>query len=119
MRTGPIVVENFLHESSMRYYVTVAFRQGYGQTFDAPYTALEYAEDQMHKLLAEHAELEQEDFEGIFCVPEGMQQIWRFDYEHGRPAWVRVGEEFTSMQSRLGLFRQGASWSIALKSQAK
>src|SRR5678815_4339983 len=46
----------------LRYHVTVAFRQGYGETFSARSTALEYAEQQLNKLLAEHDGLEHETF---------------------------------------------------------
>src|SRR5262245_34036800 len=37
----------------LRYQVTVAFRQGYGETFTARSSALDYAEQQLQKLLAE------------------------------------------------------------------
>jgi hypothetical protein len=76
----------------LRYYVTVAFRQGYGETFTARSSALEYAEQQLQKLLAEHNELEHEDFAGIYCELEGTQQLWRFEYDQGKPAWMRISE---------------------------
>ena len=74
----------------LRYHVTVAFRQGYGETFSARATALEYAEQQLRKLLAEYDQLENENFAGIYCELQGTQQIWRFEYDQGRPAWMRV-----------------------------
>ena len=74
----------------LRYHVTVAFRQGYGETFSARSTALEYAEQQLRKLLVEYDELENEDFAGIYCELAGTQQIWRFEYDQGRPVWMRV-----------------------------
>lgn len=76
----------------LRYHVTVAFRQGYGQTFGARSTALEYAEQQLQKLLAEHDGLEHEDFAGIYCELEGTQQLWRFEYDQGKPVWMRINE---------------------------
>src|SRR5262245_45021378 len=55
----------------LRYHVTVAFRQGYGATFSARSTALDYAEQQLRRLLAEYDELENEDFAGIYCELQG------------------------------------------------
>ena len=73
-------------------HVTVAFRQGYGETFAARSNALDYAEQQLQKLLAEYHELEHEDFAGIYCELEGTQQLWRFEYDQGKPAWMRITE---------------------------
>jgi hypothetical protein len=72
------------------YHVTVAFRQGYGETFGARSTALEYAAQEQRKLLAQYPALENEDFAGIYCELQGTQQIWRFEYDGGRPVWMRV-----------------------------
>jgi hypothetical protein len=79
-----------MNPPGLRYHVTVAFRQGYGETFTARSTALEYAEQQLRKLLAEYHELENEDFAGIYCELHGTRQIWRFEYDQGRPVWMRI-----------------------------
>jgi hypothetical protein len=76
----------------LRYHVTVAFRQGYGETFSARTAALEYAGQQLQKLLAEHGGLEPADFAGIYCELEGTQQLWRFEYNQGKPVWMRISE---------------------------
>jgi len=81
----------------LRYHVTVAFRQGYGAIFSARSAALDYAEQQQQKLLAEHDGLEPAEFAGIYCELEGTQQIWRFEYDEGRPAWMKV----TALPQRL------------------
>ena len=59
------------------YYVTVLFRQGYGDRFATPDEALEYAEMEVHRLLGEHEELECEPFEGIYCQREDTEEVWR------------------------------------------
>lgn len=82
----------------LRYLVTVAFRQGYGEIFSARAAALEYAEQQLRKLLAEYHELENEDFAGIYCELQGTQQIWRFEYDQGGPAWMRVNSVVVSQE---------------------
>jgi hypothetical protein len=74
------------------YHVTVAFRQGYGETFAARSTALEYADQQLQKLLAEYDGLRHEVFAGIYCELEGTQQVWRFEYDQGKPVWRRTSE---------------------------
>jgi hypothetical protein len=79
-----------MNPPGLRYHVTVAFREGYGETFSTRSTALEYAEQQLRRLLGEHDRLENEDFAGIYCELQGTQQIWRFEYDQGRPVWMRV-----------------------------
>jgi hypothetical protein len=81
----------------------VAFRQGYGETFSARAAALEYADRQLQKLLAEYGALEHEDFSGIYCELEGTQQLWRFEYDQGKPVWMRISELQNERTKRSGL----------------
>jgi hypothetical protein len=70
------------------YEVAVLFRHGHGDRFNSAAEALEYAETEMHKLLGQWEELEQEDFEGIYCTRTDTNEVWRFDYEEGAAVWV-------------------------------
>jgi hypothetical protein len=80
--------------ASKPYYVTVLFRQGYGDHFATADEALEYAEMEIHRLLAEHEELECEPFEGVYCQREDTGEVWRFEYnEDENASWVREEEE--------------------------
>ena len=75
------------------YYVTVLFRQGYGDHFATVDEALEYAEMEIHRLLGEHEELEGEAFEGVYCQRKDTEETWRFDYdENGAASWIEDRE---------------------------
>ena len=70
------------------YEVAVLFRQGHGDRFNSADEALDYAETEMHKLLGQCEELEQEDFDGIYCTRTDTNEVWRFDYEEGAAVWI-------------------------------
>ena len=91
------------------YCVTVAFRQGYGESFARLDVALTYAETQMNELLTEHEHLENEEFEGIYCERNGLVQYWRFDYVAGAAVWVPLLDNEKMFAARVGAIRQGAA----------
>ena len=91
------------------FHVTVAFGPGYGDSFSRLDAALAYAEAQMHKLLDQHEELGNADFNGIYCAREGVQQYWRFDYVNGAAVWVPLLDSASTFAARVGALRQGAT----------
>ena len=101
-----------MSSESRVFHVTVAFRHGYGESFSRLDAALDYAETQMHTLLAQYEELENEDFDGIYCERQGVQQYWRFEHAHGAAVWMPFLEGPGEFSARVGGLRQGATLMI-------
>jgi hypothetical protein len=95
------------------YHVTVAFRQGFGESFRDFEAALDSAELQMQSLLLEYRELESEDFAGIYCEQHGGPRYWRFDYEEGIAVWVPLEDSAPEFAARVGRCRQGSTLVLA------
>jgi hypothetical protein len=89
------------------FHVTVAFGSGYGKSFSRLDAALAYAEAQMQTLLLDHEELEKEDFDGIYCEREGVEQYSRFDHVDGAAAWVPLVEGAGRFAARVDAIHPG------------
>jgi len=91
------------------FHVTVALGSGYGDSFIRLDAALAYAEAQMHRLLSDHEQLEEQAFDGIYCERQGVGQYWRFDYVDGTAVWVPLLDSASTFAARVGALRAGTT----------